>query len=59
MKEPIDYTVSSGNVFADLGFPDAEIRLAKLDLVIQINELIKKKKLTQVKAAELTAIPFS
>lgn len=55
-KNKIEYTVSSGNIFADLGFPDAEERLAKVDLAIQITELIKKKKLTQIKAAELLEI---
>lgn len=51
-----DYLVSSGNLFADLGFPDAEERHAKLELAVQINGLIKKKKLTQKAAAELLDI---
>lgn len=51
-----DGEVSSGNVFADLGFPDAEEMLAKSDLAIQITDLIKKKKLTQLKAADLLGI---
>lgn len=55
-RTKIEYSVSSGNIFADLGFPDAEERLAKVDLAIQINELIKKKKLTQIQAAELLDI---
>jgi hypothetical protein len=45
MKKKIEYEIGSGNVFADLGFPDAEERLAKLDLAIKINELIKKRSL--------------
>jgi predicted XRE-type DNA-binding protein len=56
MKKKIDYTPGSGNVFADLGFPDAEEMLAKADLAIQINDLIKKKKLTKAKVAALLAI---
>lgn len=44
--------VGSGNVFADLGFPDAEERLLKANLVFQIAQLIDQKKLTQAKAAE-------
>lgn len=51
-----DFLVSSGNLFADLGFPDAEERYAKLELAVQINDLIKKKKLTQKAAAELLDI---
>lgn len=56
MNKKKDYTVSSGNIFADLGFPDAEERMAKVNLAIQINVLIKRKKLTQKQAAELLAI---
>lgn len=48
--------VSSGNVFSDLGLSNPEERLAKANLAIQINELIKKKKLTQKAAAELLDI---
>jgi predicted XRE-type DNA-binding protein len=55
-KNIIEHTVSSGNIFADLGFPDAEERLAKLDLAIRIFDIIKKKRLTQAKAAELLEI---
>lgn len=53
MKKKIGYTVGSGNVFADLGFADAQEMLAKADLAIQINDIIRKKKLTPVKAAKL------
>ena len=48
--------VGSGNVFADLGFPDAEERLLKANLVFQIAQLIDKKKLTQAKVAERTGL---
>jgi len=51
-----DYTISTGNIFTDLGFPDAEERMAKINLALQINILIKRKKLTQKHAAELLAI---
>jgi predicted XRE-type DNA-binding protein len=56
MNKKKDYSVSSGNIFADLGFPDAEERMAKTNLAIQINTLIKRKKLTQKQAAELLDI---
>lgn len=52
-KEVIE---SSGNVFEDLGFSDAEERLAKANLVSQIAEIIKKRKLTQDKAAKQLGI---
>ena len=44
---------SSGNVFADLGIPNAEVHLLKADLAVAILQAIKQKKLTQQKAAEL------
>ena len=42
---------SSGNVFADLGFADAEERLLKAELAVKIAELIDQKGLTQVETA--------
>jgi predicted XRE-type DNA-binding protein len=42
----------SGNVFADLGLPDAEERLAKSRLAALITETIKRKGWTQAQAAE-------
>ena len=42
---------SSGNVFADLGLPDAEDLVAKLRLAIIINRLVATQRLNQIKAA--------
>lgn len=56
MKEEIEVYHGSGNVFADLGLPDSEERLAKAQLSIQIQEIINKRHLTQAKAAELLGI---
>lgn len=52
----MDYVKSSGNVFADLGLPDAGERLAKAELARQIENIIKKKRLTQEKAAKILGI---
>ena len=41
----------SGNVFADLGMPNADDRLAKAELANEICSLIRSAKLTQVQAA--------
>lgn len=46
-----EYFVGSGNVYEDLGFPDAEERFAKLKLAAQINEIIEKNGWTQKSAA--------
>jgi predicted XRE-type DNA-binding protein len=48
--------VGSGNVFADLGFADAEERLLKAELAFRIGQLIKKKGLTQAQVTERTAL---
>ena len=47
---------SSGNVFADLGLPHPEEYLVKAKLAIQINKLIKQRKLNQANAAKLLKI---
>src|SRR6267143_2070108 len=46
----------SGNVFADLGFQDAEERLLKAKLATKIAQLIEKKGWTQSQTAERTAL---
>ena len=48
--------LSSGNVFADLGLPHPEELLAKATLAHRIHVLIKERKLTQRKAAQLLGI---
>lgn len=52
----IEYTESSGNVFADLGIDNPEEALAKSEIVLKIQAIIKKKKLTQAKAAKILKI---
>ncbi|MBI4207471.1 MAG: XRE family transcriptional regulator [Betaproteobacteria bacterium] len=47
---------SSGNVFADLGLPNAEERLAKADLAIAIAREIESRGLTQAEAADLLGV---
>lgn len=49
-------TKSSGNVFADLGVPNAEEHLAKADLVIGIAALVKSKGLTQKEVSGLIGL---
>lgn len=55
-KKEVDYVVSSGNVFADLGLPNPEKALAKAELANKISVLIQERKLTQAKAAKLLGI---
>jgi predicted XRE-type DNA-binding protein len=46
-------TPSGGNVFADLGLPDADDLMAKANLALHIRRIIQARKLTQKQAAEL------
>lgn len=48
-----EFEESSGNVFADLGFPNAEEELAKAKLTLAIHLILKERGLTQTEAAEL------
>ena len=49
---------SSGNVFVDLGFDDAEAQVLALraDLMAQLDKQIKARKMTQVAAAKLLGV---
>jgi len=46
----------SDNVFADLGRPDPEVHVLKAELVSRIDQIIRGRRLTQVRAAELLGI---
>jgi predicted XRE-type DNA-binding protein len=46
----------SGNVFADIGLPKPQERLAKADLAIRIAETIRARRLTQTGAARILKI---
>ena len=52
-------TPGSGNVFEDLGLPDADIHLAKLDLSRVIEDIMKAREWTQKKAASVLGIATS
>ena len=56
MSEVPEHEVSSGNVFRDLGFPDAEELQAKSDLAHEISTAIDERGLSQRKAAEILGI---
>ncbi len=59
MKKKDDYTISSDNLFADLGLPNPEERLAKAELARQINELIEQREFNHIEAAKLLDIDQS
>ena len=45
------------SVYHDLGLPDAEAMVVKAQLVTEIGDLIRRRKLTQSDAAELLGLP--
>ena len=53
-KEP--NTRGTGNVFADLGFPDAAERQAKLRLAYALNQVLEARKLSQADAAKVLGV---
>ena len=52
----IPVTAGSGNVFADIGLPEADEELTKAQLASHIRQVIKQRRLTQVAAAGLMGI---
>ncbi len=56
-RHAIKVQAGSGNVYADIGVPDAEAMLIKAQLVTKIAELIKRKSLTQTQAGHLLNLP--
>ena len=52
----IKITESSGNVFADLGFPNPEREQLKAHLTLRIYRLIKQRGLTQAQAGKILGI---
>jgi predicted XRE-type DNA-binding protein len=55
-KVKVEHTRGGGNVFADLGLPDADERMLKAQLAVQIRRFIKEKGWTQVEAAEAVGL---
>ena len=53
-REPISR--GTGHVFADLGFPDAAERQAKLRLAYALNQVLEAHKLSQADAAKVLGI---
>lgn len=49
-------TRGTGNVFADLGFPDAAERQAKLRLAYALNQVLDERKLSQGEAAKVLKV---
>lgn len=57
LQDEIIAVPSTGNVFEDLGLPDAEELLVKSNLAMKINKIIEKRHLSQTQAAAILGIP--
>src|SRR5919204_1582311 len=53
-KKP--YKIGNGNVFRDIGLPNAEEHLVKAQLVFKIAAILKKRNLKQTEAAQLFGV---
>lgn len=56
MSSKKQYEAGSGNVFRDLGVPNAEEHFIKARLVFKIDTILKKRGLKQVEAAEIFGV---
>ncbi|MDR0827749.1 MAG: helix-turn-helix domain-containing protein [Desulfovibrio sp.] len=52
-----EITAGSGNIYADLGFENADEMFLKAQLAASIKGILDGKGLTQVKAAEMLGLP--
>jgi predicted XRE-type DNA-binding protein len=50
-------TKAKSNIYADIGVKDAKGMLMKAQLAVEISEIIRRRKLSQTKAAQLMEIP--
>lgn len=53
---PRKTTASAGNIFADIGLPNADEHALKADVVIKLGLLIESKRISQTQAAKVTGI---
>jgi len=56
MMSKIEYEVSSGNVYADIGLSNPVEAHAKAELARKVGSIIKHRHLTQIAAADLLGI---
>ncbi len=57
MSDKTNIERSSGNVFADIGLPNADEHLAKANIALTIAETIRVRGLTQKEAGKILQLP--
>src|SRR6267143_3414360 len=55
-RKRIEVEAGSGNVFTDLGNPDARERIPKVELAMEVNRILGERGLAQDRAAKLLGI---
>jgi predicted XRE-type DNA-binding protein len=55
--KPIQIEAGAGNMFADLGLPDAEKLKIKSGLVVEITRAVRRLELTQEEAGRRMGVP--
>jgi len=56
MRRREDYRITTDNIFRDLGLADAEELNIKANLAIELGQIIRRRGLTQTRAAEVLGI---
>ena len=56
MTRTIEHEAGSGNVFADVGLPNADEHLVKAQLVVKIGGILRARGLKQIEAAQLFGV---
>ncbi len=56
MTEELEVVRGSDNPFRDVGLPDADTLLLKADMAAEIIRILRKRRLSQRKAAEITGL---
>jgi predicted XRE-type DNA-binding protein len=59
MKKQIEVEKGSGNVFKDLGLPDAEELLIRAEMISEINRIVKDRDMKQIEVAQLVGMTQS
>jgi predicted XRE-type DNA-binding protein len=52
----LNYKISSGNIFQDLGFANAEEKLAKVKLASVIADILEQQQITPQQAAQILGL---
>ena len=55
-RKQTDVHPGSGNVFADLGYPDAKERRLKVELALEVNRILDERGFAQRQAAKLLGL---